>query len=179
MDDPLARQALNRVVAQRTLLLKELLRTMEPAAFASGSIEDAARAVLESVLLTPLVLDVAALVGPERTENGAWLWAAPLKGPSALTACLPSRWFVLSPPGADGGDPPCLVFIYDDRDMLEDEAWRLFQGDWRDALAWIAGVDAVVARAGRRWRAVATRDITTRRGTGGRPSALTSPHDNS
>ncbi len=178
MYDPLARQALKRVVARRTVTLKELLKTIEPEALVSRSVEETVDAVLDGVVLAPLVLDVAALVGPERTPSGGWLWAAPLVGPHDLTARLPSRWFIL-PLASDDAGPPSLVFMYDDDGMTEDEAWRFFQGDWRDALAWIADVDDLIRRAGRRWRAVATRDITARIQSLTRAGALTPVTKNS
>jgi len=177
MDDPLARQALNRVLAQRTVVLREMLQTIEPETRVSRSVEEAVDAVLASVVLVPLVLDVAALIGPERTESGAWLWAAPLMGELALSVCLPLHWFTL-PLTLDAAEPPALVFIYDDDGLTEDDAWRLFQSDWRDALAWIASVDGLIQRAARRWRLLATQDITTRLKARERPNALTSPCDN-
>jgi len=178
MYDPLARQALDHVVAQRTVVLREMLQTIEPETRVSRSVEEAVDAVLAGIVLEPLVLDVAALIGPERTESGAWLWAAPLRGEPALSVCLPSRWFTL-PLTPDAAEPPALVFIYDDDGLTEDDAWRLFQSDWRDALTWIASVDGLTRRAARRWRIIATRGIATRLEARGRPNALTPPGENS
>ena len=160
--DPLARQMLDRLLVRRDLQLRGLIEDIGPPALASRSVEALAVTVLEAVVPAPLVPDMTTLDGPERTSGG-WIWAVALDGGHDLAACLPSRWLVLprdDPSGTD--DRLYLVFYYIADGATIDDTWVLFQRDWRDALAWIAYANAVVAQATRRWRAVASARIARR-----------------
>jgi len=164
MYDPLARHVLDRLLARQEVRLRRLIEEIAPVALAARSVEALADTVLDAVVLAPLALDAAALIGPERTDGGAWLWAAPLAGGRDLVACVPSRWMALTQPATDSADTgPYLVFLYeDDAGLTEEDMWRLFQRDWRDALAWVAAVNDLNGQARRRWRTLARARIATR-----------------
>jgi len=162
--DPLARHVLDRLLARQDVRLWWLIEEIAPVALAARSVEALADMVLDAVVLAPLALDAAALIGPEQTDGGAWLWAAPLAGGRDLVACVPSRWMALTQPATDSADTrPYLVFLYeDDAVMPAEDRWRLFQRDWRDAQAWVAAVNDLNVQARRRWRTLAIARIATR-----------------
>ncbi len=166
MYDPLARHVLDRLLARQEVRLRRLIEEIAPVVLAARSVEALADMVLDAVVLAPLALDAAALIGPERTDGGAWLWAAPLAGGRDLVARVPSRWMALTQPATDSADTrPYLVFLYeyeDDAGMTAEDMWRLFQRDWRDARAWVAAVNDLNVQARRRWRTLVITRIATR-----------------
>jgi hypothetical protein len=164
MYDPLARHVLDRLLARQDARLWRLIEEIAPVALAARSVEALADMVLDAVALAPLALDAATLIDPERTDGGAWLWAAPLTGGRDLVACVPSRWMALTQPATDSADTRSyLVFLYDDdAGMTAEDMWRLFQRDWRDARAWVAVVNDLNVQARRRWRMLDIARIATR-----------------
>lgn len=69
MYDPLARHVLDRLLARQDVRLRRLIEEIAPVALAARSVEALADMVLDAVVLAPLALDAAALIGPERTDG--------------------------------------------------------------------------------------------------------------